>query len=318
MHTSCLPILLALLSAGPSAAQPPELILVVGAAGSPEYGAEFAAWADNWQRAAEQAAAPCVRIGPGAGAGEQAGDDRSRLQQLLAAGKDETDRPLWLLLIGHGSSTGRDARFNLRGPDVTADQLAQWLAPLQRPLAIVNCSSSSSPFLNTLSGPGRVIVTATKSPFEQNYSRFGKYLSQAIAAAEADLDKDGQTSLLEAFLLASKRTEQFYADENRLATEHALIDDNGDSKGTPADWFHGIRPTKSAQDGALDGLRANQLHLLRSPREQQAPPEFLRQRNDVERRLEALRARRNTLSEDQYFQQLEPLMIEMAQLYEAL
>jgi hypothetical protein len=163
-----------------------------------------------------------------------------------------------------------------------------------------------------------VIVTATKSPFEQNYSRFGKYFAQSIAAAAADLDKDGQTSLLEAFLLAAKRTEQFYADNNRLATEHALIDDNGDGKGTPADWFRGIRPVKAAQDGALDGLLANQMHLLRSSREQQAPPQFVKQRNDIERRIEALRARRKTLTEDAYFEQLEPLMIELARLYDSL
>ena len=57
-----------------------------------------------------------------------------------------------------------------------------------------------------------------------------------MAGQKADLDKDDQVSLLEAFLTASVRTAEFYEETSRLATEHALIDDNGDrrsSKPTP-------------------------------------------------------------------------------------
>jgi hypothetical protein len=32
---------------------------------------------------------------------------------------------------------------------------------------------------------------------------------------------------------------EFYEADGRLATEHALLDDNGDSLGTPADFFRG-------------------------------------------------------------------------------
>ncbi len=51
---------------------------------------------------------------------------------------------------------------------------------------------------------------------------------EQTGAIVADLDKDGQVSLLEAFLIASRRTLEFYKVEGRIATEHALIDDNGD------------------------------------------------------------------------------------------
>ena len=55
----------------------------------------------------------------------------------------------------------------------------------------------------------------------------------------------------------------FYETENRLATEHALIDDNGDSKGTPATFFRGIRPIKRAKDNAaVDGRLAARLAAL--------------------------------------------------------
>ena len=68
---------------------------------------------------------------------------------------DETTgsmEPLWLVLIGHGTFDGHTAKFNLRGPDVSATDLAEWLAEMKRPLAVINCASSSSPFINRLAG----------------------------------------------------------------------------------------------------------------------------------------------------------------------
>ena len=173
------------------------------------------------------------------------------------------------MLIGHGTFDGHTAKFNLRGPDVTAEELAEWLKPLKRPLAVINCASASAPFINRLAGENRVVITATKSGDEQNFARFGQYISAAIADPAADLDKDGQVSLLEAYLTACRQVAEFYEQEARLATEHALLDDNGDGLGTPAAWFRGLRATQRAKDGAaLDGTRAHQFHLVASDREQ--------------------------------------------------
>src|SRR5687768_17002490 len=108
-------------------------------------------------------------------------------------------------------------------------------------MVIVNCASGSGPFMNALSAPQRVVITATKSGQEQNFARFGDYFSSSISAPEADLDKDGQTSVLEVFLSAGHRVTEFYEQESRLATEHSLLDDTGDALGTPADWFQGVR-----------------------------------------------------------------------------
>src|SRR5258708_34249236 len=107
------------------------------------------------------------------------------------------------------------------------------LRPCRRPLAVLQCASASGPFLNALSAPGRVIITATRSGYEVNATRFGGYLARAIADPAADLDKDGQTSLLEAYLAASRQAEQFYKEQGRLMTEHALLDDTGEGLGTP-------------------------------------------------------------------------------------
>ncbi len=164
---------------------------------------------------------------------------------------------------------------------------------------------------------GRVVITATRSGYEQNYARFGQYLSEAIADPNADLDKDGQTSLLEAFLMAARGVAEFYESEGRLATEHPLIDDNGDGLGTPADWFLGVRAVKKAKDNAsLDGLRAHQFHLLRSESEQKLPTEKRLRRDELERDIAALRDQKSDLGEEEYYRQLETLLLEIARIYQ--
>jgi hypothetical protein len=293
------------------------VLVVVGAPGDPEYASQFQQWAAQWQAAAAKAGAESIAIGV---ANPVGGSDRDRLHAVLAEkaaapGKE----PLWIVLIGHGTFDGREAKFNLRGPDVTDIELAEWLAPLKRPLAVLDCTAASGPFINRLSGENRVVVTAAKSGYELNFARFGQYLAEAIVDPRADLDKDGQVSLLEGFLTASSRTNEYYRTHSQLATEHALIDDNGDKLGTPADWFRGVRATRRAKDGAaLDGLRAHQLHLIPSDRERQIPAAVRQRRNQLELAIAALRDQKNQLGTDAYYQRLEPLMIELARLYRDL
>ena len=292
---------------------PPIVLIVAGAPGAPEYEERFRRWADRWEAAAASAMAETTRIGDDDGTDP---DDREQIRSWLARASTSSGGPLWIVLIGHGTFDGSESKFNLRGPDLAAIDLAEWLAPITRPVAVIDCSSSSGPFINALSGEGRVIVTATKSGDEQNYSRFGQYLADAIAAPEADLDKDDQVSLLEAFLVAGGRVEEFYRSESRLATEHALLDDNGDGLGTPADWFRGVRAIRRAEDGASpDGIRAHQFHLVPSDRERSMSSDAIRRRDEIERSLAALRDRKEELGDIEYYSRLEPLMIELARLY---
>jgi hypothetical protein len=224
---------------------------------------------------------------------------------------------LWIVFIGHGTFDGKTAKFNLRGPDISAEDLAAALKSCKRPLAVIQCASASGPFLNALSAPGRVIITATRSGYEVNATRFGGYLAQAIADPAADLDKDGQTSLLEAFLVAARQTAQYYQDQGRLLTEHALIDDNGDGLGTPADWFQGVRAVKTAAEGkSADGVRAHQMFLVRGAAEQQLAAGVRARRDELEQKLSDLRLRKSKINQDDYYHQLEALMIENARIYE--
>lgn len=295
------------------AQEQPTVIIVVGAGGEPEYSEAFGKWAENWKQAAQTAGAAAHVIGVGDKAAES-------LDQLRAALRDEPKEgasELWVVLLGHGNSEAKDAKFNLTGDDLAASEYASLLTPFHRPLVLINSFSASGAFLAPLSAPGRVIVTATRSGSERNYSRFGKYFSEAMSDATADLDKDGQTSVLEAWLTAAQRVAAFYKDEGRIATEHSLLDDNGDGKGTPPDFFRGVRAVKKAKDGtAPDGLRAHQVHLLRNAEERALPAEIRAQRDALELELAALREAKASKPEDVYMRELEALLLKITRLYE--
>lgn len=288
------------------------LIIVEGAAGEPEFASELRQQTEAWQRAGAAGAAEVVTIGV---TPLGASDDREELRQAIARHATGAAE-LWLVLIGHGTFDGREAKFNLRGPDVADTELAEWLRPVTRPLAVIATASASAPFIAKLSGRNRVIVTSTRSGNEQNYARFGRFLAAAITDLASDLDRDGQVSLLEAYLAAAQRTAEFYAAAMRLATEHALIDDNGDGLGTPADWFKGTRATRKAKEGAVaDGPRAHQFHLLRSADEQGLDLQVRARRDALELELARWRERKAKLPSAEYQDGLRRLLLELASLY---
>jgi len=289
------------------------VVLIIVSPGEPEFGSNFVRQAGLWQKACAQADYRQITIGLDA---DHRTNDYSVLRQTLAAEPKAGLAPLWLVLIGHGTFDGKEARFNLRGPDVSATELTEWLKPFRRPMAVVNTASASAPFINLLSGTNRVIITATRSGNEKNYARFGQFLAEAISDSQADLDKDGQVSLLEAFLMASRQTAEFYKTEGRLATEHALLDDNGDGLGTPADWFRGLRATKRAKDNAsLDGLLAQQFCLMPSDSERSLPPEQRSRRDALERAVLLYRDQKAQVPENEYYRHLEKLLVELAHFY---
>ncbi|MCA9058014.1 MAG: hypothetical protein KDA85_05925 [Planctomycetaceae bacterium] len=310
---------------------PQSVLVVVGAEGTADYGKEFQTWTERWQQAAISSGAEFRFIGgaqsvplDGTTASRPAvAEEDSDLAALEVAirqsGQQQTSEPLWLVLIGHGTFDSRTARFNLRGPDLEAQQLAEWCRDLKRPLALINCSSCSAPFLNVLSGSNRVIITATKDGNQIQYSRFGDAMSKAINGLEADINRDGQTSLLEAWLYASRRTADFYVAEGRLATEHSLLDDNGDAQGSRVELFAGDRPRDDIKDTSLvDGRQAGRWHLVRSAEEQQLTVSEREQRVQLEQQLESLRARRSEFDEAAYLKQLEAAALPLAQLYQAV
>lgn len=235
-----------------------------------------------------------------------------KLQQTVRPGDQ-----LYVLLVGHGSFRSEQSRFNLPGPDLTAEDFESLLKPFaEQQIVFVNASSASGGFLPALSGANRVIVTATKSGYERNESQFGKYFVEAYAGEGADTDKNERVSVLEAYTYARTRVGEYYEEENILQTEHALLDDNGDGEG-------------SHDPGEAEGDVAGSAYLMGvaaaaegfSGEDVASDPELaalVEKRQELEGRVEALRLQKDSMPEELYMQELEALLVELAQVTERI
>jgi hypothetical protein len=226
---------------------------------------------------------------------------------------------LFVLLIGHGSGEAATTRFNVPGPDITAADFARVLDAIDGPtVAIVNAASASGGFIGTLSGPKRVVVTATKSGMERNQTRFATYFVQAYAADVADADKDGRVSVLEAFDYARREVARAYERENHLLTEHAMLDDNGDGKGSAT-------PDARATDGGLArrvflGGRVGTVAAAARAASSSDPrvAALERDKDALETRIDSLRRRKAEMDSTAYGKALESLLVQLAEKNKAI
>ena len=323
-------------SASPQQQERTHIIVVRGVHGTESYREDFAEWSRRWQNLAQRVDASFRLIGepletkattedastapnPASSSPGDAESDKRQLLQTLRSLPPDSRKPVWLVLIGHGTSLRDEHKFNLRGPDITAAELAEALDDLQRPTAIINAASSSGPFLPALSGPNRVVVTATQSGTEKNATRFGKFFSQAVASGSADLDHDRAISILEAFTQASAEVRRAYEQEGRILTEHALIDDNGDQRGTPGDAFRGLETIAQSQDARpLDGQLASRITLPLTEDPVQWTDKQLARRDRLETALRELRSSQTEekLDEAAYDEKLEAILVPLAKLYQ--
>src|SRR4051794_15030083 len=70
---------------------------------------------------------------------------------------------LLVVLIGHGTSVGSVAKFNLVGPDMDSTEWKRSLDGIGGRLVFVNTTSASFPFVQELSGKNRIVISATDS-----------------------------------------------------------------------------------------------------------------------------------------------------------
>lgn len=211
---------------------------------------------------------------------------------------------VFVTLIGHGSFDAQEAKFNLVGPDINAREYGKLLDALPtRRVIVVNSASSSGEFIKSLSSSDRIVITATRSGNEQNITQFAEFFIAGLTEPAADTDKNGRTSLLEAFNYATKMVADWYKQKNRLATEHALLDDNGDGTGH-----------EQAESG--DGAIAKTTYLdSKTAAEATADAEalrFIEVKEQLTVEIEKLKARKEQMKEDEYETELERLLVELA------
>lgn len=309
------------LALGPTtvAAQDTHLLLIAGLGGDPEYTRVFHSWMSRFADAATErygvAATRITYLGESPELDPTRISARSTLESIraafstLATEMAATDE-LIVLMAGHGTFRNQTARFNIPGPDLTPAELAMLVATLgDRRVTVVNTASSSGPFVQAVSGPGRVVVTATRSGRERNLTRFGLHFVDAFAEDAADLNKDERVSVLEAFNYAVREVEREYESDNQLLTEHAVLDDNGDGEGS-----RDLAEVAATADG--DVARNVFLRSVRAVASGATVTIELRalfeQKAAIEARIEALRQIKAQLSVERYEDELEELLIELA------
>jgi len=285
-------------------ADPNKFVLIVtGAGGEPAYAKQFEQWT------AELQAALSEHYGFGANQTKvltnATADDVKRTFTQLKSQLDPNN-VLFVFLIGHGSFDGKESKFNLVGPDFSAAEYNALLAslPTQR-VVVFNMSSASGEFAKSLSAKGRIVVTATRNGQESNATHFPGFFIAALNAKDADTDQDGHTSVLEAFLYANRLTADFYTRAGRLATEHALLEDNGDGVGhEKAEAGEGLL----ARATYLDSLSIDEAAASA------ATGRLMKERTRLEGEIEQLIARKRNMPEAEYEASLERLFIELAKI----
>ncbi len=168
-----------------------------------------------------------------------------------------------VLLLGHGSGQGADSRLSVPGPDPSAADFAEWIKPLTgRTTVLINAATGSGDFVAALNGPDRLVITATKSSFERNESVFAEIFVKGLTG-EADADKDGRVSMLEAFQYARREVTRRYESKGLLQTEHAQLSDSSlartvalETSAPPADpRVAGLIAERRALEAQVDALR---------------------------------------------------------------
>jgi len=281
---------------GAAACAATKVLIVAGLGGDPEYEARFTQWSQKMATASLTAAG-----GETQSVVNLSGDAarRDAIESRLVAmtkGMGEGDEFV-LVLIGHGSYDGSEYRLNIPGPDITGSELGALLdrIPGTVPQLIVNTTSTSGAVADKWAKANRVIVTATRSGGERNATRFAGFWAEALTNDAADRDKDGNVTAQEAYDYAVRRVGDAFKSDAALQSEHAKL------TGSNAGRFVVARLGAAAlfaSDSELMALR--------------------KQQNGIEQRLAQIRPLKAQLSKDEYYDRIEPVMLELARLGERI
>jgi hypothetical protein len=285
-------------------------LVLSGASGGAKYAEQMAQWRNTLRATLTERygfSAENVRllVDETVKSGEQATAQNVRAAFAALRKQLTKDDVVLVVLLGHGTVDAEVAKFNLVGPDMTADEWRTLLTGLPGRLIVVNTTEASFPFLQRLSAPNRIVITATDSPAQKYATVFPEYFVKALSEASTDLDKNGRTSIFEVFAAASAGVKQHYEQRGQLRTERALLDDNGDGVGR--------EPEAAGPDGAL----ARTMYLdAESPAVANNPElaALMRRRRELEAEAEALKLKKGTMPDPVWEAEYEKLMLELAKV----
>jgi len=233
---------------------------------------------------------------------------------------------LYIYFIGHGSYLRRTSKFHIPGPDLSAEILGKWLDDITlRRTIILNSTASSAAFINDLSAANRVICTATKSIEEINATEFMEHFITGLEDGSADLNHDERISFLEACEQAAELTAGWYLSEGLIATEHSILDDNGDRLGSRLPRTDALNEAQSAsfaedfrtsadEPVLFDGMLARECFIQDYSFPPGVPEEWVASYLGVLETIRALKRGKADLDEESYYDELETLLIRAAMM----
>lgn len=292
-------------------------LIISGAGGEEEYIKKFDVWANDLRTAlVSRLGFAAENVTTLTEKNEQAKATAAEVTKAFAALKSncKPDHTVFIFFIGHGSVDNGAAKFLLVGRDLAATEYGTLIKSLPaKRVVVVNMASSSGDFIKPLTAPGHVTITATRSGQENNATHFPEYFIAALKGDgkkwEADADQNQRLSVLEAFDYANKLTEKFFKEQNRLQTEHALLDDNGDGKGSEKiDQGDGSLAKNTFFDSMLYQLAGGDAELQK----------LFADRIKLETEIEILKARKAEMKIEDYENELEKLLLQMAELNEKI
>jgi len=285
-------------------------LIVSGATGGQEYVTQYARWsADLAKTLVETHRFEAARVTVLSETRRpEAAATAENVRRALSSIRDRMTRDdlLIVVLIGHGTFDGVDAKFNLVGPDLESADWAALLRPVPGRVVVVNSTSASFPFLERLAAARRVVITATDSAAQRFDTVFPEYFIRALSEAAADIDKNGRISIWEAFAAASGQVRRHYQQRGQLSTERALLDDNGDGVGTEVGdpGEDGSFASRTYLDMPLPGAAPTDEVLLK----------LMQRKSTLEADVQDLRIRKTFLPPAEYAKEFERIMIELAKV----
>jgi len=294
-----------------AAAEERYALIVTGAPGGAAYATTYQKWEQQLTAALRDRlgfSPDRIEVLSGTSADADQSSTRPHVERVVAHLKSVAhgDDLVLVVLIGHGTADGGNAKFNLPGPDMTSTDWAALLHELPGRLVFIDTTAASSPFLADLSARGRIVITATGSTAERYDTVFPAQLITALSDPAADLDKNGRVSVWELFQFVNRGVARHFDEQGLLATEHALMDDNGDGIGADA-------AAKSPSDGAL----ARATYLERDSAEETGDATMtalVAKRRALEEKAEVLRLKKSTMAPEAWEREYEQLMIELARV----
>ena len=285
-------------------------MIVSGATGGPSYAQQYTAWTRTLTMALVERLkfdpARIVSLSESPDPAQAATAANVRRAFATLRGQAKADDLLFVFLIGHGTFDGVDAKFNLVGPDMDLGEWSALVRGFPGRVIVVNSAPASSPFIERLSGPRRIVVSATDSVAQRFDTVFPEYFIAAFSDESSDIDKNGRTSIWEAFAWAAGAVRRHYQQRGQLATERPLLDDNGDGVG------------REASSQGADGSFASRTYLdapaAGAPPTDDVLVELLQRRASLVAEVEELQVKKAFMAPDEYAREFERIMLALARV----